>query len=239
MLTDLALWINAHSLSLLLTGLTLQFICWWAMTKRRAPLSAVIVPANLSLVLVLVVDVVPFFLPQGGDFLSALLTAAMLWLLWKENRLFLHQHQRNQQILKSRAMAVPTMNLLSKLFSSGKIENLDSETPDARERSLILALQECLVLTHIFDKGGIWRLMNCDAPGQRAENLLLQVVQTARSEKPAETQVPVKTYHLTFSYHDNGDVKDLAIAGGRLSHGHLQLQTSSSNDQADYWALRN
>ncbi len=237
MLTEIALWVEAHMMSLLLTGLTLQFFCWWAMSKRRLPLSAVIIPSNLSLLLVIAVDAAPLLLPQGRDALSALLTVAMLWLLWKENKIFYRQWKQKQHVREAMSVMGPTMRLLSRLFSDGGLESLDSESPNQRLKSLATAIHEILRLTKIFDKGGVWRLVREDATSQRAETLLLQIAQKALGASPEEEQVPVRTYRLTLVYREDGNVKDLMVKGGALSHGHLKLVTDGAEEP--YWALRN
>lgn len=238
MLTEIASWIDAHMMSLLLTGLTLQFFCWWAMSKRRLPLSAVIIPSNLSLLLVIAVDAAPMLLPQGGDALSALLTVAMLWLLWKENKIFYRQWRQKKRVQQLMAVATPTIRLLSRLFSDGKLESLDSESPNERLKALAAALRAMLSVTRIFDKGGVWRLVSCNVPGQRVETLRLQIAQKALGEQPAEEQVPVKTYQIQLVYRANGSVKDVRLQGGSLSHAHLKLVAAEDSSEPAYWALR-
>ena len=239
MLTDIAQWIENCSMSLVMTGLTLQLVCWWAMTKRKLPLTAVIVPMNLSLLLVIAVDIAPFFLPQGGDPLSGLLVVAMFWLIYKENVIF----YRNWQKTKHRKavldrIAAPMLRLLSRLYGVGALENLDSETPDAKERSLAAALRETLAPTKILERGGVWRLVSGSTPGQNPNSLLLQVAQQTLNARPETDEVPIKTYRLDFAFHDNGRIKTLTVE--RLSTGKakLELVPAAGNAAGTYWALR-
>ena len=225
MLSELALWMNANATPILFTGLTMQAICIWAIQKG-ASFSSIIFPANLSLVMVLVVDALPFFMPTKSGttagLLASILTTAMFWMLWKINSAYYRHRQRQKKVDRTLIFAVPTLLLLSHLFAEGKLVTLDSETTDEREKPLTLALEESLCVADVFSSGALWSLVNCSVPGRRTDTLKLIVAKEPLSDDKVE-KVAVQTIFINFLYKDGG-LDDITFALGAEGMARITLK---------------
>ena len=58
------------------------------------------------------------------------------------------------------------------------------------------------------------------------------------ADRKEDAQVPYRSYSLKFNYYDNGNLKNVAIQGGALGHGHLRQIVSEGSDSSAYWGLR-
>lgn len=235
MFSDLLYWLADNSTPLLFTALTIQLVCWWA-SSRGVSLLSVFVPSNLSLLLMLAADATVCYAYEANRSINGLICLSVLWLLYYENKRFYRLFQRRKVEKQAFTVAAQVMPLLAKLFAAGKLKTLDSETTMEREKPLIAAFIGALGATRIVSQGDIWRLDCADPVGTTAENLRLCVVRAA--DRKEDAQVPYRSYSLKFNYYDNGNLKNVAIQGGALGHGHLRQIVSEGNDGAAYWGLR-
>lgn len=235
MLSNIALWINANSTPLMLSAFVIQLICCWASVKGRSALS-IMIPNNISLLMLLALDAGRFV---EGNVLGGVMCLAWGYILCRDNLECYRLIRRGLVARRALPIAKQTMELLSRLFTAGMISELDSQTTNEKERPLVQALQESLVLTPVLKNAGLWRLYSTNVPGVPAENLGLWVVPVLDSPSdPKEGDaVKVRRFSLRFHYLPDGKVGDVSIQGQRVSEGHLVRIPATENRDA-YWAVR-
>lgn len=236
MFNTLALWIDANTLPLLLTGLALHILCGIGI-RRGVPIKALIVPSNLGQIIAVIVVAIPFFLPQGGDVLRGALTFTLLWFLLKQNWNFYWQLRDHAKTRITASIAKPTLEMLGHLYASAHMETLDSETPDEWEQLLVKAVRQTFLGTSIFPKKCLWQLKNSGTHGNQIEQLELLVASTVwRKKLAAEDPMLVQKYLLTVQYNAHGAVKELQAKAVGRACGFLKQITGAEGKT--YLALR-
>ena len=220
MLSNIALWIDANVFPLLFTGLALHILCGIGV-RRDVPVKALVIPANVGQIIAVIAVAIPFFLPQGGNMLRGALVVMLLWFLFKQNWSFYWHLKDHQKVKISSPAAVPTMEMLNRLWAAGQLKNLDSETTDEREQVLVKAVRQSFSGTLVFPENCIWRLKNVGVSGQRSEGWVLQVALPLLRKVLQEGPVLVRSYRLTFSYDKKGTVKDFQVKADRRGSGVL------------------
>lgn len=161
------------------------------------------------------------------------------YILCRDNLACYHQIRRGLLAKRTLPIAKQTMELLSRLFTAGMISELDSQTTNEKERPLVQALQQSLVLTPVLKNAGLWRLYSTNVPGEQAEHLGLWVVPV--SDNPAfpkeGDKVKVRRFSVRFHYLSDGKVQDVSITGNRESEGHL-VRIPATETRDAYWAVR-
>ena len=235
MLSQIALWLHVNSTPLFFTAFVIQLICCLASCKGRSPLS-IMIPNNLSLLMLMVLEAERY---ASGETMGGVMVIAWGYILCRDNLACYRQIRRGRVAKRTLPIAKQTMELLSRLFTAGMISELDSQTTNEKERPLVQALQQSLVLTPVLKNAGLWRLYSTNVPGEQAEHLGLWVVPV--SDNPAEPKegdkVRVRRFSVRFHYLPDGKVGEVTIEGNRESEGHLVRLPATENRDA-YWAIR-
>ena len=175
----------------------------------------------------------------SGATIGGVMVIAWGYILCRDNLACYRQIRRGWVAKRTLPIAKQTMELLSRLFTAGMISELDSQTTNEKERPLVQALQQSLVLTPVLKNAGLWRLYSTNVPGEQAEHLGLWVVPV--SDNPASPKegdkVKVRRFSVRFHYLSDGKVQDVSIAGNRESEGHL-VRIPATETQDAYWAVR-